>query len=347
MPSPENLSEQLVSVVVPAHNEGVWLQGALDSLLAQTHQHLDIIVVDDGSRDTTPEEAAKYKDNPRVRLFRFETTRGEGAARGKGLAEARGAFTVQVDADATFPTDFIERGLGYFAKNSDLVAIALGYLEVHPAQRGVIADYFRAKREASHRIRLVGGKDEIASFFMYRTSVRDSIGNYDASVPGGTDLDFGKRIKKSGLKYSWARDMFFRHADPASWDTFTRRTFNGSVYWKEIYKRYGMWPRGSRLATLIVRSIFVTLLPLYIVLAFWNPWWLIIAAAAFALEGILPLIVDSESRLMLKIALKQKWWKLALLLPLILFIRLRASAYGKLYATFFPARAKRAVTFDV
>jgi glycosyltransferase involved in cell wall biosynthesis len=339
-------SQPLVSVVVPAHNEGRWLEGALESLLAQDHGNVEIIVIDDGSSDGGHKIAARYE--PRgVRTFRFEETRGEGAARGRGVAEARGEYIVQVDADALFAPDFVSRGLAHFEANPGLSAIALGYLTVHPAQRGIVAEYFRLKRAASHRLRSEGGKDEVAGFFMYRREVVEKIGNYDASVPGGTDLDFGQRLKRAGLTYKWAQDTTFQHADPDRLGTFLRRTFNGSVYWKTVYQRYGMWPTGAARVSLYARSAFITLLPAYVFGALWYWPLAVLAVGAFALEGIVPFIVDRESRTMLGSAVRRGKLLTAAALPLIFFLRIRASSYGKIYADLVPGALERSVTFDV
>jgi|GEM_PF-5339226 len=340
------MSDPLISVVVPVHDEGAWLAGCLDSLLAQSHPRVEIVVIDDGSRDDSLAVARRYEERG-VRVFAFPETRGEGAARGKGVAESTGAFIVQVDADAIFPPDFLERGLAHFKKDAGLGAIALGYLKVHPARKGLIADYFRAKRAASHALRAAGNKDEVAGFFMYRRDVIDKVGSYDPSFPGGTDLDFGKRVKAAGIPYAWAADTWFWHADPEAWGEFLRRTFNGSLYWKKAYVKHGMWPTGRRRALLFTRTIFVSLLPAYLLLALLDPWWLVPALAALALESVVPVALDPESRAVLGIALRKRQWLLALALPAILFTRLRASAYGKVYADLVPSASRRSNTFDV
>jgi glycosyltransferase involved in cell wall biosynthesis len=69
MPNPSD-AIPLVSVIIPAYNAASFLGETLDSVLAQSYTNLEIIVVDDGSTDTTPQLLEKYSD--RIRILRFE-----------------------------------------------------------------------------------------------------------------------------------------------------------------------------------------------------------------------------------------------------------------------------------
>jgi glycosyltransferase involved in cell wall biosynthesis len=86
-----------VSVVIPTYNYGRFLPEALASVLGQTHEDLEVIVVDDGSTDNTPDVLASVKD-PRIKSVRT-TNRGDSAARNTGLSMAHGKFIAFLDAD--------------------------------------------------------------------------------------------------------------------------------------------------------------------------------------------------------------------------------------------------------
>ena len=99
--------EPLVSVVVPAFNVGRYLARCLDSLLAQTHRPLEIIVVDDGSSDDTSSVMHMYAhEHPEVHTVSQEH-RGLGPARNAALSVARGEFVAMVDADDWVEPHFI------------------------------------------------------------------------------------------------------------------------------------------------------------------------------------------------------------------------------------------------
>lgn len=85
-----------LTVILAAYNHEAYVAAMVDSILAQTFQDFELIAIDDGSRDRTPELLAGYA--PRLRLIRQENA-GVIAARMRGLAEARGEYVCIVDSD--------------------------------------------------------------------------------------------------------------------------------------------------------------------------------------------------------------------------------------------------------
>ena len=93
------MSRSLVSVVIPTYNRAYCIERALDSVLRQTHQDLEIILVDDGSTDDTRELIARrYGHDGRVRYIHQQNA-GVSAARNTGLREVRGDFVALLDSD--------------------------------------------------------------------------------------------------------------------------------------------------------------------------------------------------------------------------------------------------------
>lgn len=90
---------QLVSIIVPAYNAERHLAATLAAALAQTHQEIEVLVVDDGSTDATASIAASFVDrDPRLHLIRQRNS-GVAAARNRALEAARGTFVAPLDAD--------------------------------------------------------------------------------------------------------------------------------------------------------------------------------------------------------------------------------------------------------
>ncbi len=83
-----------LTVVIPSRDRPHLLPQAVDSALAQTMADLEVVVVDDGSR-----EPVRLPDDPRLRLVRLPVSRGNGGARNAGLAEARGRWLACLDDD--------------------------------------------------------------------------------------------------------------------------------------------------------------------------------------------------------------------------------------------------------
>lgn len=90
-----------LSVIVPVYNVGSYLAACLDSVLEQTFEDLEVVMVDDGSTDVSREIAKQYADrSSRIRLFRTGN-HGLGAARNLAVHEARGDYLTFVDSDDT------------------------------------------------------------------------------------------------------------------------------------------------------------------------------------------------------------------------------------------------------
>lgn len=88
---------QLVSVIIPCYNAQDWIAETIDSCLAQTYPHVEIIVVDDGSTDQTPTLLRAYGDT--IRYVRQPRNQGGNAARNRGFDLSKGAYIQWLDAD--------------------------------------------------------------------------------------------------------------------------------------------------------------------------------------------------------------------------------------------------------
>lgn len=111
------MKQPLISCIVPVYNGELYLREAIDSILAQTYRPLEIIVVDDGSTDATPDVVAGYGD--RLRYIR-QPNAGPGAARNHGLNLAQGEFIAFLDADDLWHPDKLARQMTRFLNRPDL-----------------------------------------------------------------------------------------------------------------------------------------------------------------------------------------------------------------------------------
>lgn len=97
-----------VSIITPVYNGERFIAQAIESVLAQTYPHWELIVVDDGSTDNTREVVARFTD-PRIRYV-YQENRGQAAALNHGLELARGEYVTTLDADDWLtPTSFQDR----------------------------------------------------------------------------------------------------------------------------------------------------------------------------------------------------------------------------------------------
>jgi len=88
----------LVSVVMPVYNAAAYVAQAVKSILNQTYTHFELIIVDDGSTDSSCQIIEQFTDK-RIKFIRFEQNQGIVAALNKGLALAQGKYIARMDAD--------------------------------------------------------------------------------------------------------------------------------------------------------------------------------------------------------------------------------------------------------
>src|SRR3712207_4601210 len=111
----EPTEKPLVSIVIPCYNQAHFLGEAIESVLAQTYPHFEVVVVDDGSTDNTEAVAARY---PGVRCIRQEN-QGLAAARNTGIRRSNGSYLVFLDADDRLLPNALEVGLKHLKEHPE------------------------------------------------------------------------------------------------------------------------------------------------------------------------------------------------------------------------------------
>ena len=117
-----------VSVVIPAYNAEAAIARAILSALGQTASPLEVIVVDDGSSDTTASVVESIVEDSRLRLLRQPVNHGPSAARNRGLDAARGEWIAYLDADDSWHPEKLERCLALIKDHKDAQLIYHRYI---------------------------------------------------------------------------------------------------------------------------------------------------------------------------------------------------------------------------
>lgn len=127
----------LISVIMAAYNAADYIEGSIQSVLDQTIKDLEVVVVDDCSKDNTTEIVERMAAaDPRVRLIRFEKNAGPGAARHHAVKGATGAWISVIDSDDTMLPDRLEKMLAVAEDGQfDMVADNLNYVNVDTGER--------------------------------------------------------------------------------------------------------------------------------------------------------------------------------------------------------------------
>ncbi len=192
--------EPRVSVVVTCYNYGRYVAEAVDSLLNQTFQALEVIVIDDASPDGSAAVIReRYSEHPRVKLILHEKNRGHIASYNEGLATARGEFMGVLAADDfALARDAIERQVSAFDANPRVGFVYSAYAMVDERSQRFRdfqpwpADYTRDGFEEFRA--LLGANYVPHSGTLVRRSAHEQLGWYDPELPHAGDWDLWLRV---------------------------------------------------------------------------------------------------------------------------------------------------------
>ena len=109
--------EELVSIIMPSYNTGRYLAETVESVLAQTYQNWELIIVDDCSTDDTETVAAKYLQDSRISFFRNEKNSGAAVSRNRALQAAKGKWIAFLDSDDLWHPRKLEKQIGFMKAN--------------------------------------------------------------------------------------------------------------------------------------------------------------------------------------------------------------------------------------
>jgi GT2 family glycosyltransferase len=197
---------------MPTYNRAAFVGGAIDHLLALDAPPggFDITVVDDGSRDSTPEILAAYATIPNVQVVRRENG-GPAAARNSGIAASRGATIAFTDDDCRPSKDWL---LCLLAVLDSSPAVGVGGRTI-PASTDSLVSRFVARRHVSELPRSFDGvvRWVVTCNAAFRREALDTVGGFDESypVPGGEDTDLCARVLRAGYQLGVAPDALVRH----------------------------------------------------------------------------------------------------------------------------------------
>lgn len=106
----------LVSIIMPSYNTASYIKKTIQSVLNQTYQNWELIIVDDCSADNTDEVLGTIKD-PRIRYFKNDKNSGAAVSRNKALREARGQWIAFLDSDDLWMPEKLEKQIHFMEKN--------------------------------------------------------------------------------------------------------------------------------------------------------------------------------------------------------------------------------------
>jgi glycosyltransferase involved in cell wall biosynthesis len=251
-----------ISVVIPLYNKAPYIHRALHSVLRQSVQDIECIVVDDGSTDGGGDLAQKA-DDPRIRVVR-QGNGGVSQARNKGISTASHSLIAFLDADDEWLPGFLEASLEMHEQYPNIVASFSNYQQEpegkaafrgQGARTGVLKNYFDFCLR--HH-----GRGMCSSTVVARRDTLLRIGGFPIGRPMGEDLDTWFRLACAGpVAYAPKPLAVYHNAGGAAttmetnadvWPTF-RAYANANLIPKNLTRQAEKWAAFTRIYTVISR----------------------------------------------------------------------------------------------
>jgi len=194
-----------VSVIIPTYNCARYIQQAVESVLNQTYTDCEIIVVDDGSTDSTQQVLQRYRS--RIRYVRYEHNQGVSVARNRGIEMARGFFIAFLDADDWFLPDKLAAQVAYFDANPSKGIVNSGFRKVN--DRGEMIGDVKPWKYAPHLDleTWVKSKPILLSAMMFHRNWLNWVGGFDTRFECAEDVNLLLRLSLINCQADWLHQV--------------------------------------------------------------------------------------------------------------------------------------------
>lgn len=169
-----------VSIVTPVYNAEKYIAKSIESVLNQTYQDFELIIINDGSKDNSEQIIQKYLNDTRIKYFPQEN-KGESVARNRGLDIAQGEYIAFLDADDMYYPNKIEEQLNFFNKNDDVDVV---YTDIQ-----IIDELGNNQNELKSEEIILNQNNFIASML------------YRQLIPGPAAIMLRRKCIDNGLRY--------------------------------------------------------------------------------------------------------------------------------------------------
>lgn len=240
-----------ISVVVPVRDGGTRLEQCLKRLQASRIRPLELIVVDDGSKDDSAERARRLG----ARVLATDEPSGPARARNLGARAARGDILLFVDADVLVRRDTTSRVRAAFTREHELDAL-IGSYDDQPSEPNFVSQYKNLLHCFVHQ----NGRREASTFWSgcgaIRRSVFLALGGFDERYrrPAIEDIELGSRLRSAGRRIVLEPELRVKHLKRWSLPLLIRSDiFDRALPWTELILRERHMPddlnleRGQRL----------------------------------------------------------------------------------------------------
>lgn len=245
---PPRLPSPTVSVVVAAYNVEAYLAGCIESVLGQTYRDFELLIVDDGSTDTTPSIIADYvRQDDRVKGFRGPN-RGVSHARNVAMRHARGRLFALLDGDDEWEPDFLADQLRQFRRSPDLAIVSGNGRNVGGVFDGEPVRPWPAEPRTIRFIDIIDEIDAVFIMSVFRREVYEAIGGFNETLYRSEDFEYWLRATAAGFLLQTnplPLARYRRRSDSASADQ--PAMFDSIIRVLELARAFKAHPRAEEL----------------------------------------------------------------------------------------------------
>lgn len=200
--------DPIVSIIIPCYNQGIYLSEALDSVIAQTYQDWECVIMDDGSKDESAQVAMKYvQKDDRIKFYRQDNG-GVASARNNAIQKSIGKFILPLDADDKIGSQYLEKAMEHFEQYPETKLVyCKSRLFGDENGEWILPDYCYGE--------LLWGNILFCSCIFKRKDY-DKTSGYDSELRGLEDWDFWLSLLNEGDIVYRIEDILFyyrRHPD--------------------------------------------------------------------------------------------------------------------------------------
>lgn len=193
----------IASVIIPCYNYGEYVEEAIQSVLSQELQDVEIIVVDDGSTDPYTLEVLQRLDVPRTRVIRKENG-GLPDARNSGISQARGKYICCLDADDTIEPTYLEKAVSLLEANSG-VTFTYSWARLFGDESGI---WYTEPFDIGRLLE----RNHITAAGVFARRAWEEVGGYRGDMRFGyEDWEFWLRLAEQGMRGQLIPEALFNH----------------------------------------------------------------------------------------------------------------------------------------